>query len=106
MMFVALYITYRISKSKFGYYLLAIKNDLEAAESLGVNIAQSKLKAAAISGFLTGIGGPSTLNSSFSSIPPTSSVHTLPLRSCLLPSLAAEGRCSGRFSVLSVGSCV
>jgi branched-chain amino acid transport system permease protein len=57
MMFVALYITYRISKSKFGYYLLAIKNDLEAAESLGVNIAQSKLKAAAISGFLTGIGG-------------------------------------------------
>jgi branched-chain amino acid transport system permease protein len=57
MMFIALYITYRISKSKFGYYLLAIKNDLEAAESLGVNIAQSKLKAAAISGFLTGIGG-------------------------------------------------
>ena len=57
MMFVALYITYRISKSKFGYYLLAIKNDLEAAESLGVNIAHSKLKAAAISGFLTGIGG-------------------------------------------------
>jgi branched-chain amino acid transport system permease protein len=57
MMFIALYVTYRISKSKFGYYLLAIKNDLEAAESLGVNIAQSKLKAAAISGFLTGIGG-------------------------------------------------
>jgi branched-chain amino acid transport system permease protein len=57
MMLIALWITYKISKSKFGYYLAAIKNDIDAAQSLGVNVAHSKLKAAAISGFLTGLGG-------------------------------------------------
>ena len=57
MMLIALWITYRVSKSKFGYYLTAIKNDIDAAESLGVNVARTKLKAAALSGFLTAIGG-------------------------------------------------
>jgi branched-chain amino acid transport system permease protein len=57
MMFIALWITYGVSKSKFGYYLIAIKNDIDAAESLGVNVARAKLKAAALSGFLTAIGG-------------------------------------------------
>ena len=57
MMLITLWITYRILKSKFGYYLAAIKNDIDAAQSLGVNVSKEKLKAAALSAFLTGIGG-------------------------------------------------
>lgn len=57
MMLIALYITYRISKSRLGYYLFAIKNDLDAAQSLGVDVSRCRLKAAALSAFLTGLGG-------------------------------------------------
>lgn len=57
MMLIALYVTYRISKSKLGYYLFAIKNDLDAAASLGVDVSRCRLKAAALSAFLTGLGG-------------------------------------------------
>jgi branched-chain amino acid transport system permease protein len=57
MMLLVLYFTYRLSKSKLGYYLNAIKNDLEAAQSLGVNVARCRVIAAMLSAFLTGIGG-------------------------------------------------
>jgi len=57
MTLAALFITYKVSKSKFGYYLFAIKNDLDAAQSLGINVTNCRLKAAALSGFLAGLGG-------------------------------------------------
>lgn len=57
MMLLVLLLTYMVSKSKFGYYLYAIKNDLDAAQSLGINVSRSRLKAAALSAFLTGLGG-------------------------------------------------
>jgi branched-chain amino acid transport system permease protein len=57
MMLLALYFTYRLSRSKLGYYLNAIKNDMEAAQSLGVNVPKCRLIAAILSAFLTGIGG-------------------------------------------------
>jgi branched-chain amino acid transport system permease protein len=57
MMLLTLLLTYRLSKSKFGYYLYAIKNDLEAAQSLGVNVPRCRVIAAFLSAFLTGIGG-------------------------------------------------
>lgn len=57
MMLISLFITYIISKSKFGYYLFAIKNDLDAAQSLGINVTRCRLRAAALSAFLTGLGG-------------------------------------------------
>ena len=49
--------TYRITKSRIGYYLLATGGDEEAAKSLGVNTYRIKLVIFAISGFFTAIGG-------------------------------------------------
>jgi branched-chain amino acid transport system permease protein len=57
MMLVVLFLTYKLSRSKLGYYLHAIKNDLEAAQSLGVNVPRCRVLAAILSAFLTGIGG-------------------------------------------------
>ena len=57
MMVLALFITYKLSRSKLGYYLYAIKNDLEAAQSLGVNVPRCRVLATLLSAFLTGVGG-------------------------------------------------
>lgn len=53
----ALAINHWVISSRFGYYLTAIKNDQEAAAALGVNAQKYKLKAAVLSGVMTGIGG-------------------------------------------------
>ena len=51
------FVTYRILRSKFGFYLAAIRDDEDAARSIGVNVFRCKLKAAAISAFFTGTLG-------------------------------------------------
>jgi branched-chain amino acid transport system permease protein len=50
-------ISYWIEKSRFGYHLIALREDEDAAESVGVNTARTKLKAAIISAALTSLGG-------------------------------------------------
>lgn len=50
-------LTYAIERSRFGYYLRAIREDEDAAEALGVNAFKCKLAAAVISAFITGICG-------------------------------------------------
>jgi len=50
-------VSYLIEKSRFGYYLQALREDEDAAESLGINNTWVKLKAAVISAALTSIGG-------------------------------------------------
>jgi branched-chain amino acid transport system permease protein len=57
MMVLAVLLCFKIKKSKFGYYLAAIGDNQEAAESLGVNSAKMKLYAAAISSFVMAIAG-------------------------------------------------
>lgn len=57
MLAVIFYITYRIARSKLGYYLVAGGEDKEAAEALGINVARCKLIAMAISTFFTALGG-------------------------------------------------
>jgi branched-chain amino acid transport system permease protein len=52
-----LFISYKIQKSKLGFYLVAGGEDQEAAESLGVNVTYQKLIALAISAFFMGILG-------------------------------------------------
>lgn len=47
----------KIEKSKFGLGLMAIRQNENAAESLGVNTAFLKLKAFVLSAFITGIAG-------------------------------------------------
>lgn len=53
----ALLINQRIAASKLGYYLLALGQDEDAAEVLGVDARACKLKALAIYAFLGGIMG-------------------------------------------------
>lgn len=50
-------VSYWIEKSRFGYHLIALREDEDAAESLGVNTARTKLKAAIVSAGLTSLGG-------------------------------------------------
>ena len=50
-------ITYRIEDSSWGYWWRAVKDNPEAAESLGVEVFRSKMAAAAVSAFFTAIGG-------------------------------------------------
>ena len=52
-----LLLTYVISRSKLGHYLVAGGEEPEAAMALGVNVARAKLTAMAISSFLTAFAG-------------------------------------------------
>lgn len=47
----------KIRKSRLGYYLIAIREDQDAAASLGVNATNVKLLSLAISALFTSIGG-------------------------------------------------
>jgi branched-chain amino acid transport system permease protein len=46
-----------VMASKLGYYFLAIREDQDAAESLGIDTTRYKLAALLISAFFTGVGG-------------------------------------------------
>lgn len=48
---------YVISRRKLGYYLLAIREDQETAESIGINTTRYKLVALSISASLTALAG-------------------------------------------------
>lgn len=54
---VIVYTTYRIHRSRMGYYLVAGGEDQEAAESLGINVTRYKLIALALSAFFTALTG-------------------------------------------------
>lgn len=57
LMLLVLLVSVLVQRSRFGYYLVALKEDNDAAEALGINTARYKLYAAGISGFLTAICG-------------------------------------------------
>lgn len=50
-------VTYYIRNTKTGYYLFAIKDDVEASKSLGINVTRLKTLAFCISAFFTAVGG-------------------------------------------------
>src|SRR5215831_5788346 len=50
-------VDYATSKSRPGYYLMAIREDEETAGSVGIDTASYKLRALVISAFLTALGG-------------------------------------------------
>jgi len=50
-------VTYLIEKSRFGYKLVALREDEDAAETLGISASRCKLIASVISAFFTGILG-------------------------------------------------
>ncbi len=49
--------TYRLSRARLGAYLLAIREDEEAAESVGIDTVRAKVLTLALSAFFTGLGG-------------------------------------------------
>lgn len=54
--FGVLFLRY-FERSKFGMALVALREDEDAAEAIGVNVYRSKVLGATISAFLTGLGG-------------------------------------------------
>jgi branched-chain amino acid transport system permease protein len=50
-------VSWSVRRSKLGYYLLAIREDQDAAHSLGINLSLYKNVALAISAALTGLAG-------------------------------------------------
>jgi len=54
---ISLLITYCLERSRLGYYMVAIREDEDVAESLGVNSSKSKVIVMALSAFLTALGG-------------------------------------------------
>lgn len=50
-------VNYATSKSRPGYYLMAIREDEETASAVGIDTAGYKLRALLISAFLTALGG-------------------------------------------------
>jgi branched-chain amino acid transport system permease protein len=57
MLLVALAVTHRIERSRTGYYFRAVREDQEAAASLGVPVPRYKQRAMAMSAALTAAGG-------------------------------------------------
>lgn len=54
---LAIGITFLLARARAGYYFQAIREDEEAAATLGVNTMRYKLLATAVSAFLTALGG-------------------------------------------------
>jgi branched-chain amino acid transport system permease protein len=54
---VVLYVTFAVARSRFGYYLRAIKAGERAAMSLGVPVRETKLKALMLSAGFTSVAG-------------------------------------------------
>jgi branched-chain amino acid transport system permease protein len=57
MLIICTYIAHKIKKMRIGYYLLALRENEDAAEMIGVNVYKYKLIAVAISAFLTAFAG-------------------------------------------------
>jgi branched-chain amino acid transport system permease protein len=56
-MLVVVTVSYKMGRSKIGYYLIALREDQEAAESLGIFSSRYKIYAMIISSFFTGMAG-------------------------------------------------
>jgi len=54
---VAWFVTWWLEDSRWGYWWRAVKDNPDAAESLGVVVFNSKMGAAAVSAFLVAVGG-------------------------------------------------
>ncbi len=54
---ITIYVVWRIVRSPYGRALLAVREDVIAAQAVGVNILKARLFAFVVSAFLTAIGG-------------------------------------------------
>ena len=77
LMVAATAVALAVERSRLGAYLLALREDEEAAEALGVDTFRCKLAAMVLSAFLTGVGGAFYANYLFSLQP--NAVFGIPL---------------------------
>ena len=54
---LAMLATWRLSRARLGAYLLAIREDEDAAESIGIDTVRAKVLTLALSAFFTGLAG-------------------------------------------------
>lgn len=54
---IAFIANYWVSRSRFGYYLMAIREDEDTASAVGINTARCKVQSLLISAFLTALAG-------------------------------------------------
>ncbi|HYT79288.1 MAG TPA: branched-chain amino acid ABC transporter permease [Actinomycetota bacterium] len=57
LLLTALLVVWRVSRSRFGYALRAIREEEDGAAAMGVNTTRTKVAAFALSGFLTAVAG-------------------------------------------------
>ena len=88
-------VTYAIERSKLGYYFKAIREDLDAARSLGINVTRYKLIAMLISAAFTAMAG--TFYAQFVLYISPASVFSLALsiQMCLVAVLGGTGTLVG-----------
>jgi len=53
----ALLATYVMSRTRLGAYLLAIREDIDSAEAIGINTVQARVAALSLSAFFAGVAG-------------------------------------------------
>jgi len=84
-----------IEKNRFGYYLAAVREDQEAAESIGINSTMVKLAAMAISAFLAALCGAFFVQYNFRVDPPMVMSLSMSMTFVLITILGGAGTILG-----------
>jgi len=95
MLVVTVFIAYWIEKSKLGFCFRAIKNDPDAARSLGIDLTKYKLMAMIISAALTAMAGTFYAQYVLFIDPHTVMPLMLSVQMCLIPVLGGTGTIAG-----------
>lgn len=95
MLVITVFIVYRIERSKLGFYFRAIKNDPDAARSLGISLTRYKLIAMIISAGLTAMAGTFYAQYVLFIDPHTVLPLMLSIQMCLIPVLGGTGTIAG-----------
>ncbi len=92
---IAFLANFWVSRSRFGYYLMAIREDEETASAVGINTARCKLQALLMSAFLTALAG-ALYGSAFQFIVPDSilALH-ISVQIAIIPMLGGAGTLLG-----------
>lgn len=95
MLVVTVFVAYKIEKSRLGFYFRAIKNDPDAARSLGIDLTKYKLIAMIISAALTAMAGTFYAQYLLFIDPPTVLPLMLSIQVCLIAVLGGTGTIAG-----------
>jgi len=95
MLVVTVFIAYKIERSRLGFYFRAIKNDPDAARSLGIDLTKYKLIAMIISAALTAMAGTFYAQYVLFIDPHTVLSLMLSVQMCLIPVLGGTGTIAG-----------